>query len=141
MEAGSMLPKDEIAQRQEAVELLQYITPIITPVIGQNPGIIMPIIRMVIDTFELPHKQEVLDDLQEALGMAKEVAQQTNLANNAATEAGAMSQIQALLGGGAGGADQVSQEVSENVQEPTTEQGRRADIEADAALEGRMPVE
>lgn len=141
MEAGSMLPKDEIAQRQEAVELLQYITPIITPVIGQNPGIIMPIIRMVIDTFELPHKQEVLDDLQEALGMAKEVAQQTNLANNAATEASAMSQIQALLGGGAGGADQVSQEVSENVQEPTTEQGRRADIEAAAALEGRMPVE
>lgn len=141
MEAGSMLPKDEIAQRQEAVELLQYITPIITPVIGQNPGIIMPIIRMVIDTFELPHKQEVLDDLQEALGMAKEVAQQTNLANNAATEAGAMSQIQALLGGGAGGADQVSQEVSEDVQEPTTEQGRRADVEAAAALEGRMPVE
>jgi len=141
MEAGSMLPKDEIAQRQEAVELLQYITPIITPVIGQNPGIIMPIIRMVIDTFELPHKQEVLDDLQEALGMAKEVAQQTNLANNAATEAGAMSQIQALFGGGAGGADQVSQEVSEDVQEPTTEQGRRADVEAAAALEGRMPVE
>lgn len=136
IEAGSMLPKDEIAQRQEAVELLQYITPIITPVIGQNPAVIMPIIRMVLDTFELPHKQDVLDDLKEALGVAGEVAQQTNLANNAATEASALAQMQGVLN-----PEQVSQQVEEDIQEPTTEQGRRADIEAEAALEGVLPPE
>lgn len=116
IEAGSMLPKDEIAARKEAVELLQYITPIIAPIIQTNPGVIMPVIRMVLDTFELPGKQEILDELNKALGAAQMVTAQTTQAQNAATEAGALNDL------------------SSAVAPPTTAQGSRADIEAKTAL-------
>lgn len=72
IETGSMLPKDEIAARQEAIQLLQYITPIVGPVIQSNPQVVMPILRMVLDTFELPGKTEIMEELQEALGVAKQ---------------------------------------------------------------------
>lgn len=129
IETGSMLPKDEIAARKEAVELLQYITPIVAPVIQTNPSVIMPVIRMVLDTFELPGKQEVLDELNQALGVAGEAVKQRNLAQDAATEAGAISQVE-------GARAQAAQQVTE----PETLQGERADIEAKQALEG-LPVE
>lgn len=122
IETGSMLPKDEIAQRQEAVQLLQYITPIIAPVIQSNPGVIMPVIRMVLDTFELPGKQEILDELNQALGIAKQsnqaaaMAEQKMLqAQQAQAEAGAINQVQ------------------QAVQPPDTAQGSRADLELSRA--------
>lgn len=93
METGSMLPKDEIADRKEAVELLQYITPIIAPVIQTNPSIIMPIVQMVLDTFQLPNKQDILDQLKKTLGIATAQIQQQQQAQQAATEAGAISQV------------------------------------------------
>lgn len=117
IESGSMLPKDEIAARQEAVQLLQYITPIISPVIQTNPGVILPVIRMVLDTFELPGKQEILDELNEALGGAKQALDEKSMAENAATEAGAISQVQQAL------------QPQEGVQTPETLQGERADQE------------
>lgn len=123
IEAGSMLPKDEIAARKEAVELLQYITPIIAPVIQTNPSIIMPVIRMVLDTFELPGKQDILDELNKALGVATQATQQrlameqqNAQAQQAATEAGALNDL------------------SSAVAPPTTAQGARADIEAKNSL-------
>lgn len=92
IETGSMLPKDEIAARQEAVQLLQYITPIIGPVIQSNPGVVLPILRMVLDTFELPGKQDILDELNSALGVAAQQqaaqaaqAQQAQEVQNVAT--------------------------------------------------------
>lgn len=94
IETGSMLPKDEIAARQEAVQLLQYITPIITPVIQSNPGIIMPILRMILDTFELPGKKEIMDELKKALGGAEQVTAEQNTAQNALAEAQALNQVQ-----------------------------------------------
>lgn len=97
IEAGSMLPKDEIAARQEAVQLLQYITPIIAPIIQSNPGVIMPVLRMILDTFELPGKQEIMDELKNALGGAQQVMQAQNQANNAATEAQAIQAVQTAL--------------------------------------------
>jgi len=111
IETGSMLPKDEIAARQEAVQLLQYITPIISPVIQSNPGVIMPVIRMILDTFELPGKQEIMDELQNALGGAQQVIQQQQQAQNAATEA------------------QAIQAVQQAIATPETLQGARADQE------------
>lgn len=124
IEAGSMLPKDEIAARREAVELLQYITPIIGPVIQSNPGVIMPIIQMVLDTFELPAKNEILSQLKEALGVAKETIDRNQAAQNVATEAGALSQLGQL--------EQLQN--SQPIEEPATLQGERADLEAEAAL-------
>lgn len=118
VEAGSMLPKDEIAARQEAIQLLQYITPIIEPVIQSNPAVIMPIIRMILDTFELGGKQDIMDELQKALGVAKENVQQQNMAQNAQTEAAtAQSEAAALA--------QLSQ--AAQVQTPETLQGMRSD--------------
>lgn len=114
IEAGSMLPKDEIAARQEAVQLLQYITPIIAPVIQTNPGVIAPIIRMVLDTFELPGKQEIMDELNNALGVAGQVQQQQIQAEQALTEAQAVDALRP--------------------QPPATLQGERADIELQNAL-------
>jgi hypothetical protein len=118
VETGSMLPKDEIAARQEAVQLLQYITPIIAPVIQSNPGIIMPVLRMVLDTFELPGKQEIMDELQNALGVASEAnqakqqaEQQMQQAQQAQAEGSAIAQVQ------------------QAVQPPDTAQGARADSE------------
>lgn len=123
IETGSMLPKDEIAARQEAVQLLQYITPIISPVIQTNPGVILPVIRMVLDTFELPGKQEILDELQDALGVAKQamdaqMAQQQaqGQADQAASEADALATV------------------AEAVNPPETAQGRRADLELEQAI-------
>jgi hypothetical protein len=120
IETGSMLPRDEIAARQEAVQLLQYITPIISPVIQSNPGVIMPILRMVLDTFELPGKTEIMDELQKALGVAGEAqqaqqAQQAELlrAQQAQAEGAAISQVQ-----------QAAQPAG-----PDTMQGARADQE------------
>lgn len=119
IEAGSMLPKDEIAARQEAIQLLQYITPIISPVIQQNPGVVLPVLRMVLDTFELPGKQEIMDELNNALGTATQQVQQQAAVDQAtadadilATEAGAVSD---LLGA--------------TQQTPETLQGTRADNE------------
>lgn len=132
IETGSMLPKDEIAQRQEAVQLLQYITPIIAPVIQSNPGVIMPVLRMVLDTFELPGKQEIMDELQQALGVATEANQQAALAQNAATEAQALTALGrggGLPGGGEAGAEEAGQ-----VAPPESAQGTRSDLELDALL-------
>lgn len=118
IEAGSMLPKDEIAARREAVELLQYITPIIGPVIQSNPGVIMPVLRMVLDTFELPGKQDILDELQKALGVASEAVQQQQAAEQANLQAQqANSEASAL--------NQVQQAVTP----PQNAQGARADLE------------
>lgn len=116
IEAGSMLPKDEIAARQEAVQLLQYITPIISPVIQTNPEVIMPVIRMVLDTFELPGKQEIMDELQSALGGARQSLQAQQQAEQAAVEAGAINQVQ------------------QAVQTPETLQGARADQDLEQAI-------
>jgi hypothetical protein len=118
IETGSMLPRDEIAARQEAVQLLQYITPIVGPIIQSNPNVVMPVLRMVLDTFELPGKQDIMDELQKALGVAKETqdaqaAQEAQLmqAQQAQAEAGAMAQTQQAM------------------QTPETLQGTRADNE------------
>lgn len=94
IETGSMLPRDEIAQRQEAVQLLQYVSPLIQPVIQSNPAVILPILRMVIDTFELPGKAQVLDDLKKALQGPEQMAQQQQMADVAATEADALTSLQ-----------------------------------------------
>lgn len=114
MEAGSMLPKDEIAARQEAVQLLQYITPIISPVIQSNPNVIMPVIRMVLDTFDLPGKTDIMDELNEALGGAAEVQQQQMGAQQALTEAQAIDTVRP--------------------EPPTTQQGARADLELESLI-------
>lgn len=114
VEAGSMLPKDEIAARQEAVQLLQYITPIITPVIQTNPAIIAPIVRMVLDTFELSGKQEIMNELNQALGVSQQVGQQQRALEQEQMQAqAAQQQAQALT----------------TVAPPETAQGTRADLE------------
>lgn len=123
IETGSMLPKDEIAARQEAVQLLQYITPIIAPVIQSNPGVIMPAIRMVLDTFELPGKQEILDELNQALGVAAQAQQQQAQQEQLQAEAQAAQQE-------AGALNQVVQAS----QTPETLQGTRADNELSTLL-------
>lgn len=97
IETGSMLPKDEIAQRKEAVELLQYITPIITPVIQTSPKVILPVIRMVLDTFQLPAKQEIMDELNAALQPAQAAAAEQTMADAAGTEAQAINQVAQVL--------------------------------------------
>lgn len=122
IEAGSMLPKDEIAARQEAIQLLQYITPIIGPVIQTNPGVIMPVIRMVLDTFELPGKQEILDELNQALGVATEAKQQQQFVERAAAEAGAVNTFQQ------------AQNAQAELQTPETLQGARADQELETLV-------
>ena len=118
IETGSMLPKDEIAQRQEAIQLLQYITPIVGPIIQSNPNVVMPILRMVLDTFELPGKDEIYAELSNALGVAQQAqqqqaAQQAQMmqAQQAQAEATAMAQTQ------------------QAIQTPETLQGTRADNE------------
>lgn len=118
IETGSMLPRDEIAARQEAIQLLQYITPIVGPVIQSNPNVVMPILRMVLDTFELPGKQDIMDELGKALGVAQQAQeqaaaqeQQMMQAQQAQAEAGAMAQTQ------------------QAIQTPETLQGVRADNE------------
>lgn len=123
VETGSMLPKDEIAARQEAIQLLQYITPIIGPVIQSNPAVIMPVLRMVLDTFELPGKQEIMDELQSALGMAKEQQQQQQMAEQAAMEAQALSAMQPQGGAPA------EEGMNPDVAPPENLQGARADQE------------
>jgi hypothetical protein len=121
IETGSMLPKDEIAQRKEAIELLQYITPIITPVVGTSPQIILPIVRMVLDTFELPGKQEIVDELKDVLGgAAKSVAEQQQ-ANTANTQAQALSAVQSAA------------QPQPNVTPPQTGEEARAQALLDAA--------
>lgn len=118
IETGSMLPRDEIAARQEAIQLLQYITPIVGPVIQSNPNVVMPILRMVLDTFELPGKQDIMDELGKALGVAQQAQEQAAVqeqqmmqAQQAQAEAGAMAQTQ------------------QAIQTPETLQGVRADNE------------
>jgi hypothetical protein len=128
LETGSMLPKDEIAARQEAVQLLQYLNPIIQPVAQTNPAIILPIVRMVIDTFDMPNKQEIIDDLKQALMGAQQQVQaqqqaQNNLAN--AQAAGAVAQAQQPAQDSSG---------ASQVQVPDTLQGVRADNELSALL-------
>lgn len=129
LESGSMLPKDEIAQRQEAVELLQYITPIIAPVIQMRPSIIMPIIKMVLDTFDLPAEDQIISELEAALGAAEQqqaqqaaLAAQMQGAQQAQTEAAALGELAQIAGMG-----------NEEVSPPTTAQGRRADLEVEAS--------
>lgn len=128
VETGSMLPKDEIAQRQEAIELLQYITPIIAPIIQQKPAIIAPIVQMVLDTFDLPAKTEIMDQINEALGIAEGRAAQKNLAETANAEAGALNQLATIA------------QMGVEAEMPQTMQGERADLEAEKAMEGE-PVE
>lgn len=115
IETGSMLPKDEIAARKEAMELLQYITPIIAPITQTNPGIILPVVQMVLDTFELPGKKDIVQQLTQAVGVSQEQVQQQMLAQNAATEAQAINSM-----------------APEPVP-PQTAQGRRADLELENA--------
>lgn len=119
IETGSMLPKDEIAARQEAIQLLQYVTPIISPVIQNNPGVILPVLRMVLDTFELPGKQEILDELQGALGSAQAALQEQQMAQNAQAEAGAIAAVEQAMAQPA---------------PPSTAQGERADLELEQAI-------
>lgn len=123
VETGSMLPKDEIAARKEAVELLQYITPIIAPVIQSNPAIIMPIIQMVLDTFELPGKQDILNELKKALGGASQAVQAQQQQQAQLQQAQQANQEASALGSLVGA-----------VQPPTTAQGARADLEAKTAI-------
>lgn len=123
IETGSMLPKDEIAARQEAVQLLQYITPIIAPVIQTNPAVIMPVIRMVLDTFELPGKQEIMDELNQALTGAKQAQEQQMMAEQEQMMAAAAQQE-------AGAIAQVAQAAAP----PQTMQGARADLELERAM-------
>lgn len=125
IETGSMLPKDEIAARQEAVQLLQYITPIISPVIQTNPAVILPVIRMVLDTFELPGKQEILDDLNAALGQAKEAQAQQAEAEQMQAQAEADQMEATALNQEA----QAASALSEPIATPDTLQGARADQE------------
>lgn len=125
IETGSMLPKDEIAARQEAIQLLQYVTPIIAPVIGQNPTVIMPILRMVLDTFELPGKQEILDELVSTLGEAQQGLQQQKAMEQQAMQAQAAQGEAAALG-----------QVAQAVQTPDTLQGARADEELQTLIGG-----
>lgn len=101
IETGSMLPKDEIAQRQEAIQLLQYISPIVAPVVQKNPMVMLPILRMVIETFELPGKNQVMQELEQALSGSQQAAQQQMaaeeelaMAQAANAEAGALSSLQ-----------------------------------------------
>lgn len=122
IETGSMLPKDEIAQRQEAMQLLQYVTPIISPVINSNPKVIMPIIRMIIDTFDLPGKQSIIEELQEALGIAKEVADEKMQAETANAQAGALGTL-------AQAAQPQEESLNPETLPPETAQGARADQE------------
>lgn len=134
IETGSMLPKDEIAARQEAVQLLQYITPIISPVIQTNPGVILPVIRMVLDTFELPGKQEILDELNDALGQAKEVKEQEAAQEEQVAQAQAAQSEAAAL-------NQVGQAVQAPEGElavPNTAQGTRSDLELSTLLGGQQ---
>lgn len=97
IEAGSMLPKDEVAQRQEAVQLLQYITPLIGPVVQTNPAIVLPIIRMILDTFDLQGKAEIIDEMRTALEGAAQANQQAAQADQASTEAGALADLASLV--------------------------------------------
>lgn len=110
IETGSMLPKDEIAARKEAMEFLQYVTPIVGPVIQSNPNVAMPIIQMVLDTFELPGKTEIVSQLKQALGVAQEAQQRQMLAQQAQTEAQTIQSLQPAT-------------------PPQTAQGTRADLE------------
>lgn len=125
IETGSMLPKDEIAARQEAVQLLQYLNPIIQPVAQQNPAIILPVIRLVLDTFEMPGKQEIIDDLKDALMGAKEQMEAQQQAANMLTTAQAAQTTAAA-------AQQQSQAATQ--QTPETLQGTRADNELKTLL-------
>lgn len=123
IEAGSMLPKDEIAQRQEAIQLLQYISPIITPVVQNNPSVILPIIRMVVETFELPGKNQVLEDLQNALGGSQEASMQRQQLEQERLQAeSANLQAQAL------GALQGQAPAEQTTTQDMTMQGARADL-------------
>lgn len=102
IETGSMLPKDEVAQRKEAVELLQYITPIISPIVGSNPEVVMPVLRMILSTYELPGINDVMSQLQKVLLGASQNAQakaqsdaemqQAQAANQQAQAIGALQQ-------------------------------------------------
>lgn len=120
IETGSMLPRDEIAQRQEAVQLLQYITPLVGPILQSNPKVAAPILRMIIETFELPGKNEVMKELNEALGVAAEVQAQQRAAEQSLGQA---QQAQAEAGALSTLAPQV----------PQTAQGLRADLETEIA--------
>ena len=122
IETGSMLPKDEIAARQEAIQLLQYITPVITPVLGSNPNVLMPILRMILDTYDLPGKQDILDELQQALGAATQQIEQ----QQAIDQTNSVAQAAAPL---------LAQQQAE-AEPPSTAQGARADLELEALTGG-----
>lgn len=126
MEAGSMLPQDEVATRQEAMQLLQYITPIIAPVLQANPAVAMPIIKLVVGTFEFPSgdKDAIIKELESALGVAQQQMQaqaqaqaQLQQAQQAQAESQALSNLQPEV--------------------PQTAQGLRADLEAQRAVNAR----
>lgn len=93
IETGSMLPRDEISDRNEAVQLLQYLAPIVGPAARVDPNVILPIIKLVLNTFELPGKQEILTDLQQALGNASQLAAQQAQAQTAQSQAQAINTV------------------------------------------------
>lgn len=90
IETGSMLPKDELAQRQEAIELLQYVAPIVGPAARNTPSVMLPILKLILGTFDLPNMDSIIKELTQLLGVADQMAAQQMQAQNAATEAQAI---------------------------------------------------
>ena len=94
IETGSMLPKDEVAQRQEAVELLQYVAPIMARAAGTMPSVMFPILKLILGTFDLPNIEDIVKELGQVLGVADQINAQQMQAQNAATEAQAINTTQ-----------------------------------------------
>lgn len=129
IEAGSMLPQDEVAVRQEAMQLLQYITPILAPLLQSNPGVALPIIKLVVGTFEFPSgdKDAIIKELEGALGQAQQAQQQAAMAEQQLLQSQqAQAEAQAL--------STISTPVA---QTPQTAQGKRSDLEAQQALKAK----
>lgn len=90
IETGSMLPKDEMAQRNEAIQLLQYISPIVAPAAKVQPSVLMPIMKLILNTFDLPNIQGVIQELSQVLMGADQMLAQQAQAQQAMTEAQAI---------------------------------------------------
>lgn len=99
IETSSMLPKDEVAQREEAVELLQYINPLIGPVVQTNPSVLRPIMKMIMQTFDIPGQDQIMEEVSEVLTSAEQRSQQQQTAQNAQGEADVLNRVQEALQG------------------------------------------
>jgi hypothetical protein len=129
-------------------------------VLTSNPEVAMPIIRMVIETFEIPNKQEIIAELNQALQQAaqNQAAAQQAQAKEIVTMAykdapeDIKRQIEAQDGfTPSQTTSPVQQEADAKTMKahtdaisalapaepPKTEQGRRADAEAKAALKAK----